>query len=262
MYFIMDRRQFLAISGISIAGLAGCTGGNEEMEGGDHNSGGDSENPSTTSTTTSDTTSTPTETSTATSTPEPEANVAIKNSELQTKETSYRTEAYVIATIVNKGQGISGEVTAKARFYDESENLLDDMTASLPYLKPGETWKAYLPYLDDGQKVKSHKIDGEFKSETPNLEPDGVSIQDTKLQKGDYDASVTGTLVNNLEETANYFAAHVRFWKDDVILAAGLDNQTDIPAGENWSFEAGYTGYGDRWKEATDFDAVPEVTIY
>lgn len=259
----MERRRFLALSGVAVAGLAGCTGANEEMEGGDHNNGGDEKSPSSTSsTTTTKTTDTVTETTTATSTPEPQATVAIENSELQTKELSYRTEAYVIATIVNDGRGISGELTAKARFYDENENLLDDTTASLPYLKPGETWKAYLPYLDDGENVESHKVDGEFRSETLNLEPDGVSIRDTKLQKGDYDASVVGTLVNDLEETADYFAAHVRFWREDVILAAGLDNQTSVPAGENWSFEASYTGYGDRWKEATDFDAVPEVTIY
>jgi hypothetical protein len=263
----MRRRKYIAIAGASIAGVSGCSASSEEMEGGDHStqasgSNGGSDGTPATAEPTNTPTMTPKSTATPTSTPESTARVAIKDSKLKTRETSYQTEAFVVARIVNEGQGLSGAVRVKARFYDEDDNLLDDITGSLPYMKPGETWEAHLPYLDDGSKVKSHKIDGEFETEVPNLDPDGVSVKTADMQKTDIDAKVTGVIANDLEENADYFAAHARFWKDDVLLSAGLDNQTDVPAGENWSFEAGYMGYDERWKDANDFDVVPEVTTY
>lgn len=216
--------------------------------------------PTMTATTTA--TSTSTTTSTTTSTPASEANVSIESSKLEKKETSYDTEAYILATIVNKGNSISGELMIEGRFYDTDDNLLDSTTETLPYLKPGEKWVSYVPYLDDGEKVKSHKIDGEYEEEPPRLEVEGLSVTDTNMSKGSYDAKVTGTIENSLQEDADYLGALARFWRDDVILSGGLDNITDVPAGENWSFEASYMGYGDRWEDATDFDVIPELTIF
>lgn len=257
----MERRYFLTLTGVSLAGIAGCTGASTQMEGSDHSSGGSNDGSTITDAIITDSTTTQTS-SASTRTPASTANVVIESSELQTEETSFRTEAYVIAVVVNKGQVVSGQVSAKARFYDARENLLSDTMATLPYLKPGETWEVYLPYLDDGEKVKSHRIDGDFERESFQLETAGVSIKNAELQKGDYSASVTGVLVNELDEPADYFATHARLWRNDVIIGGALDNQLDIPAGENWSFEALYSGYGDRWKDATDFDVVPEAVSY
>lgn len=236
------------------------------MDGSDHTDGGDD---TTTTEPTTEPTNTPTmtattsttATTTTTTTSEESIDVSIQSSELQKTETSYDTKAYVLATIVNEGNAISGELSVKGRFYDSDDNLLDSTTGSLPYLKPGETWSCYLPYLDDGEAVESHKIDGEYDTEAPRMEVDGLTVTDASMNKGSYDASVTGTIENELEEDADYLAAVARFWKDDVILANGLDNITDVPAGENWSFEATYMGYGERWKDATDYDVIPELTI-
>lgn len=263
-----SRRRFMTSSaGAAFALLAGCSG-TEEMEGGDHNDGSSGGGASTTVETTVEPTNTPTmtptstPTATSTPTPEKEANVTIENSKLQKKKSSYRTEAYILGTIVNKGNGVSGEVTVKGRFYDENDNLLDSSIGTLHYLKPGETWVCYIPYLDDGAKVKSHKIDGEYSQETPRLEVPGLKVKDTKFEKGDISATVTGTIENDLEKDADYLGVLTRFWKDDVVIAGGLDNISDVPAGENWSFEANYGGYGDRWKNATDYDVIPDLTIY
>lgn len=242
------------------------------MDGSDHTDG--TSGGSTTETTTEPTntpTMTPTttvastattQTTTSTTTTSSGADVSIEGSKLEKKETTYDTRAYILATITNEGDGISGELSVKGRFYDADDNLLDSTTGSLPYLKPGETWTSYLPYLDDGTKVKSHKIDGEYGTEAPRLEVEGLSVTNTKLTEGSVSANVTGTIENDLEEKADYLGAIARFWRDDVIVSGGLDNITDVPAGENWSFEAGYMGYGDRWKEANDYDVIPELTMY
>lgn len=259
-----SRRKFLAASATTTIGLlAGCSG-SEEMEGSDHS---DSSGTTVTETTTEPTntpTMTPTTTTAATtaSTSDSEMDISIEESKLEKEETSYRTNAYILATIVNNGDGISGELTVKGRFYDGDDNLLDSTTGSLPYLKPGETWVARIPYLDDGEQVKSHKFDGEYGREPPRMDVEGLSITDASLNKGSHDATVTGTIENQLEEDIDYLGAVARFWKDDTILAGGLDNISDVPAGENWSFEASYMGYGERWEDANDFDVIPEITIY
>ncbi|WEL26502.1 FxLYD domain-containing protein [Haloferax volcanii] len=265
------RRKFLLTGALAVSSLlAGCTE-SEEIEGGDHS--GDNRDTNTptmtteptntpTMTPTSTTTSTATPTPTPTRTPEKEPSISIESSELKKRETSYQTEAYIIATIKNNGNGASGEIRAKGRFYDENDNLLDSTSTSLHYLKPGEVWECYLPYFDDGNKVKSHTLDGDFETVAPRFEIDGLSVADTKLNKGDYSATITGTIKNNLTEDADFLRALARFWRDDKILANGLANITDVPAGENWSFEADYMGYGSRWEDANGHDVVPEVTIY
>lgn len=256
-----NRRKFLLASATTTAGLlAGCSSeGDEKMKGGDHNtrntSGGSTKPADTEMTETTEATET-------TTTQSSKADVQIKSSKLKTKETSYRTEAYILGTIVNKGKGTSGELTVKGRFYDKDDNLLDSTTGSLHYLKPGETWQCYIPYFDDGEKVESHKIDGEVSTNAPKMSVSDLKVTDTKLNKSDFGASITGTIENDLDEKADYLAALGRFWKDDVIISGGLDNITDVPAGENWSFEANYMGYGDRWKDATKFDVIPEVSNY
>lgn len=237
------------------------------MEGSDHSETTDDGTTATTEmktepTSTPTMTPTTTATPTATSAPASEADVSIESSKLKKKETSIGTDAYILGTIANKGDGISGALTVKGRFYDKDDNLLDSTTGTLPYLKPGEKWVAHIPFLDDGEKVKSHKFDGEYEREPPRLEIEGLSVTDTSLNKGSYGAKIAGTIKNSLEEDADYLGARARFWKDDVILAGGLDNITDVPAGENWSFEASYSGYGERWKDANDFDVIPELTIY
>lgn len=218
--------------------------------------------PTTTVSSTGTTTATATSTTTPTTTAASESAISIENSKLEKQESSYRTEAYALGTVVNEGSGVSGQLSLEARFYDGEDNLLDSTTGTLPYLKPGETWVGYLPYLDDGEAVKSHEIDGEYETESPQLEVDGLSVADASMSKGSIEATVTGTMENSLDEDADYLGAMARFWRDDVILAGGLDNITDVPAGENWSFEAGYMGYGERWKDANDFDVISELSIF
>ena len=256
-----DRRTFLTVATGALGLIAGCSSGNQDVEGGDHNTdSGGSAAPETTRTTTTDRTTE--STTTEETTESAKADISIKDSQLQKQDGSFRTEASIIGTIVNQGDGISGEISLTGRFYDSDGNLLDSTSTHLPYLKPGERWKCHIPYLDDGSKVASQKLDGKFKTESIQLEVDGLSVTDTSLKKDDYGATVAGTIVNNLEEEADYLAAISRFWKDDLILCGGLANITDVPAGENWSFESDSTGYGERASKATDYDVIPELTIY
>ena len=245
-----------------MAGIAGCSGGTEDVEGGDHSSPA----PTATSASTNDPTTTPTEsatpTETATSTPSVAPAVSIADSAFERKEGDYQTEAFALVTFTNEGSGTAGEVRTTVRFYDDDDNLVDDTIATLPYLKSGETWKAKVPYLGDGSEVVSHKVDGEFERKPPRLNPDGVSTTDTKLSMDDFGVKVTGVMVNELDEMADYVAAHARFWNGDTIIGGGLDNQTEVPAGENWKFESSWTGYGDWYENASDFDVALEVTIY
>lgn len=214
--------------------------------------------PKTATTTATSTTATTSTTTAAASGME----VSIESSTLEKEETSIGTDAYALATIVNTGDSVSGELTVEGRFYDGDDNLLGSTTATLPYLNPGETWVSHVPYLDDGEAVKGHEVDGEYGREPPRLEIDGLTVSDTSLSKDSVSAAVSGTIENELEDDANYLGARARFWQDDVILGGGLDNITDVPAGEDWSFEATYMGYGERWKDANDYDVIPELTIY
>lgn len=261
------RRRFLITGATTtLAALAGCST-EEPVEGGDHNDndgGGGAPSNTVTEGPTNTPTMTPAETATPipSPTPEGESNITIQSSALKVEEDSYDSTAYILATVKNTGTAPSGGVTLKGRFYDSSDNLLDDTTGSMHYLKPGEVWEAYLPFLDDAEKVESHKIDGEFETEPPRLEVEGLTVTDAQMQKGSYDASVVGTIQNEKQEAIDYLGAHARFWRGDVLIAPGLDNITDVPAGENWSFEASYFGYGDRWKDADNFDIVPVAQIY
>lgn len=277
-----NRRQFLIASGASFAGLfAGCQG-TEKMgtdtgmtaeptntptmtpRGTTASGGSPTATPSTgsTPTDTPDPTPTATATPTATPTPAPNTGVNITDSQLQKEKTSYDTTASVVATVENQGSDVAGQLQVEARFYNDSDELLGTNVGVLHHLKPGETWECYVPYLDDGSDVKSHEVDGEYSTEAPRLAFDDLAVTDTSLQKGEYGASVTGTVENDLDQEADYLAANARFWRGDVILANGLDNVTDVPAGQDWSFEARYMGYGDRWEDADDYDVVPGLTIY
>lgn len=265
------RRNFL-LTGTStaIAALAGCSTKEEPVEGGDHNTdnsggaGGEAQTDTITESPTNTPTMTPTETTTPTATPTPEgeSEITIQSSSLKVEESSYNSTAYILATIENTGTATSGEVRLTGRFYDSDENLLDDTTGNMHYMKPDEVWEAYLPYLDDAEKVDSHKIDGEFKTETPRLDVDGLTITDAEMQKGSHDASVVGTVQNDKDEAIDYLGAHARFWSGDVLIAPGIDNISDVPAGENWSFDASYFGYSERWEDADNFDVVPIARIY
>jgi len=256
--------------------MAGCSGDSEEIAGGDHDR--TATPPSVTTDVSTDPNRTPTmtpvgstgrptsgATDTASPTPTPTSvgpDVRIVDSSLQIQEDSFSSTAYIQGRITNEGDAPSGSLSLTGRFYDDSDTLLDSTTGSLHYLKPGETWACYLPYLDDASDVAGHTLDGDYRTDAPRFELENLAVTDTTLNKTEYSASVTGTIENDLDEEADYLASLARFWRDDVVIADGLDNITEVPPGEDWSFEASYFGYGDRWMEADGHDVIPELSIY
>lgn len=266
----MRRRQFAkATAGtLGIVAAAGCTEDGTQTVGGGDDGGAD---PTATATDAGDAaedeptdteTDSPTESETESPTPS-SANISIASDELEKVETSYSTEAYVFADVVNEGEVVSGEIALTARFYDADENLLDDGSARLIRLKPGETWKAAIWFLGEGEEVESYEVEGEYVEKAPNFAPDGIELTGSKLSKSSDEAIITGTLQNNTGDEVSYIEAHGLFYADETtILASDYRNQTDVPDGDTWKFETKIRNQIGRVEEVTGHDVAFTISNY
>lgn len=209
----MHRRQYLAV--VAAAAIAGCGGGSGDRSGDDDGDAGGGGEPQ----------------------------VDIVESSLETVEGEYSTETYASATVENSGSVRSGDVELTARWYDSDGNLLDDDSESLPSLAAGQTWNARVEALVDDEKIDDFELDGEFEVEAPTA-PDGVELVDSELRvTEDGDVSVVGSAENGSGELLDYMEANAMlFDADGDVLAGSFDNQTEVPAGETWSFEIEFYG--------------------
>lgn len=254
----MRRRHFSKVAAIGLAAIAGCADGTQTVDGGD----GQGNSPTVTATDASGDGSTGTPTATSSPTPG-SASISIASHELSKVDTSYSTEAYVFADVVNDGKSTSGEISLTARFYDRDDNLLGNSSAYLVRLKPGETWKAAIWYLGDGKEVESHEIEGEFVEQSPNFSPDGVELTSSELSKTSDEATITGTIQNKTGDIVNYIEAHGLFYGDETaILGADWVNQSDIPDGDSWKFETAMSNQLGRVEKVNKHDVAFTISTY
>ena len=249
----MRRRHFSKLAALGLAGIAGCAeSGTQTVGGGD----GQGNSPTATATGVSGggSTGTPTATSSPTS---GSASISIASDELVIDEGSYSTEAYVDAKVVNEGTAHSGEIELIARFYDADGNFLDEGSAYLRRLKPGETWLAVVHFLGDGSEVDSHKLEGKFVTNPPNFSPDGVEVLDSTLDVSDHEAIVEGRLKNSTGGTLDYIEAIGIFYADETtVIGSAWTNQNGIPDGETWKFTVRYLTSSERLEKLSSHEMV------
>lgn len=228
---VTNRRKFLVGLG---AGIAGCTTDSKEEIGGTATS---SDEPTDSDTPYPNDSESPTSAE-----PSGEAEIERLGSELTHHTTEYDDTAVVIAKLKNASEYPSGQVEATARFYDEEDSLLETSTAYLWSLDSGETWKAYIQYLGDGNEVARHEMDGKYQPRKPDLDDEGIALVESSLnhEKSDYSESyyVTGKAKNNRSTTVSYLEAKAKFYLgEDVVLSSNLTNITDVPPGDTWEFK-------------------------
>lgn len=267
----MQRRQFTKATavGLCIGGLAGCTeDGTQTVGGGDEGgddptatgNGGDGDDPTDTPTDAETKTETETDTETEAS---GSASISIASDELEKTESSYSTDAYVFADVVNEGDAPSGEIALTARFYDGDGNLIGDGSSRLVRLLPGETWKAAIWFIGDGEEVEDYEVEGEYVEEAPNFEPDGIELTGSEMEKSSDEAVISGTLKNNTGDEVSYVEVHGLFYADETtILASDWTNQTDIPDGDTWKFEVTIRNRIGRVEEVNSHKVVYKMSSY
>lgn len=70
-----------------------------------------------------------------------------------------------------------------------------------------------------------------------------VKILSDKLEEGDMSSKVVGEVKNTSGKKQSYVGVEVKFKDSEgTRVGEGLDNTTDLPAGETWAFEAAYLG--------------------
>ncbi|WP_224269081.1 FxLYD domain-containing protein [Haloprofundus salinisoli] len=242
----MHRRRFLALASGALAGVGGCTSRD---------------------TRTVDTTSEPTETENGVidalagndsggSSDEDSPDIVVTSHELVTTDDTYRQAAAVLALMENVGPAPSGGVRVTARFFDEDDNPLDVATEYLIGLNPGETWKAYIPYYDDGVNVASHELEAAFQVEPLPRLPEGIELLDSQLDAEDVEAELTGRVRNVGEEAHGYLKAEAKFYADETtVLTSNYASTTNLEAEAEWPFTVTYLPYADEWASPiTDYE--------
>ncbi|WP_117591105.1 FxLYD domain-containing protein [Haloprofundus halophilus] len=245
----MHRRRFLALASGALVGLGGCTSSDTRPV---------------------DTTSEPTETENGVidrlagndsggSTDEDSPDIVVTSHELVTTDDTYRQSAAVLALMENVGPTPSGGIRVTARFFDEDDNPLDVATEYLIGLNPGETWKAYIPYYDDGVNVASHDLEAAFQVEPLPRVPEGIELLDSQLDTEDSEAvkaELTGRLRNVGEEPFEYLKAEAKFYADETtVLTSNYASTTNLETEDEWSFTVTYLPYDEEWASPiTDYE--------
>lgn len=238
----INRRQYLAIAGSALSiGVAGCSGDSTQTAAGgdtpedtteaDSNGGSDDATPANTETETETTTETATETEA-----QGQAEVAIGERSLETFETSYGSEeAYAVANLTNEGGVASGTIELTARFYNDSDNLIDSSTGYLRTLGAGETWHAFVQLLSMDAEPASIEVEAEFGSMPPKT-PGDIEVTDSSLSGGDSDTvTSTATIANNTGSEVAYLEGISKFYESDgVVVGTQYKNISELPAGDTW----------------------------
>ncbi|KTG11152.1 hypothetical protein AUR64_05440 [Haloprofundus marisrubri] len=242
----MHRRRFLTLASGALAGVGGCTsqdtrpvdttsepteadnGVIDELAGNDSGSESDDESP----------------------------DIVVNSHELVTTDDTYRQSAAVLALMKNVGPVASGGIRVTARFFDEDDNPLDVATEYLIGLNPGETWKAYIPYYDDGVNVASHELEAAFQVEPLPRVPEGIELLDTQLDAQGVEAELDGSVRNVGEESFDYLKAEAKFYADETtVLTSNYASTTNLESESEWPFTVTYLPYADEWASPiTDYE--------
>jgi hypothetical protein len=255
----MQRRKFLTAA--VLAAMAGCSGNDtEEMDEPAEDETEESQNTTMAAEETTEQTDGE-ETTEANEEDETEAEgepaVEIVEHELVVNEGEYSTDAYIAATIENTGDGASGMIELTADWYDEAGDYMDNDSAYLRSLGAGETWAARVYFLGSGaEEVDSYEIDGEFETDHPTFDPEGLELVEQDMKVGDNEAVIEGQVENNTGEEASYIQAIGKIYDaNGVVLGDSRTNVTDVPDGETWTFDFSWRGR-DRTDQADDYEVL------
>ncbi len=208
-------------------------------------------------------TDTPTETPSPTPSPTPagEPNVQIVDSELIVDEGQFSTDVYVKATVENRGDAPSGQITLTAEWYNENGDFLDNDNKYLPILKAGQTWEAHVHALSDTDEIDDYDLSGEYDT-TPTDPPEDVEIVETNHQvSDDGSVTVTGRVENNTGDSIRYLEAEALLYDDSgVVLDGNWTNQSGIPEGETWRFEIEWFQF-DRSDRVNDHEVILTTSL-
>ena len=250
----MERRKFLSTA--TLVALAGCTGDDtEEMD----DSADDETRTGTTTTTGEETTEDGEETTAddddGDSDSAGEPSLEITGHELVVEEGDYTTEAYVEATVENTGDAPSGTVELSVDWYDGDENYMDNDSWYLQSLGAGETWAARVYFLGTGaEEVESYEIDGEFDTEPPSFDPEGLTLAAHDMKVGEDEAVIEGEIDNETGSEVSYVEVIGKVYDaDGVLLGDEWTNVSDLPAGETWTFDLSWRGR-DRMDRVDDYE--------
>lgn len=168
-------------------------------------------------------------------------------------EREFLTDVYVTAIIENTGDAPSGLVELNVEWYDSNGDYRNNDSVYLQSLAAGERWAAQVPYIGrHAESLQAYDIGGEYDTEPPSFDPDGLDLIEHEMQRGEDSARITGRVANNTGDTADYVQAIGTVYDSDgLVLGDALTNVTNVPAGETWAFEITWYGYG-RTSEARD----------
>lgn len=243
----MRRRAFLTVVG-GVA-IAGCTGGEtDEAEDTTDDTAGE------------ETTDNGTEDENG---GEGEPNLEIVEHELVVEEGSITTDVYVDATVENTGDMPTGTIELTADWYDDDGNYLDNDSGYLESLGPGETWDAQVRHLgSDSEAVADYELDGEYETEPPEFDPEGLELLDSEMEIGEDDVLIRGEIENDTGDEVSYIQVIGKLYgEDDLVLSEEWTNVTDVPAGEAWSFELNWLQYDDP-AEIEDYEILVTMTSF
>jgi len=180
--------------------------------------------------------------------------VTIREHELVIDEKEYTTDVYVAATVRNEGDAPSGQIKLTAKWYDADGNYLDDDDWRLRSLGTDETWAARVYYLGgSAEEIDDYEIDGEFETEPPQTNPEGLEMVESEMNVGEDEAVISGKVRNDRDEEVSYTEATGKIYDGEgTVLDDDWTNVTDLPAGETWAFEVKWRGR-DRTEQAADY---------
>lgn len=240
--------------------LAGCTGSEEDPNGGteeiDTGSPDGTETVAETETATETATETETQTETQTQTETATASIETISDELVVDEGEFFTEVYVAATVENVGDAPSGMIELNVEWYDEDGNYMSNDSAYMQSLGAGETWAAHVDYAGSNvEGVDDYEIGGDYDRRFTRATPDGLTLLDSEMLVGE-DVVIKGEVENGTGEDQSYVEAIVDIYNDDgVIMDEVWTNVTDLPDGETWSFDVTWFG-SRRIEEAADHEVL------
>lgn len=194
----------------------------------------------------------PTETAEA-SDPVGEPEIVIQDDDLVVDEGEFSTDVYVAATVENTGSAPSGVVELTADWYDADGNYLDNDKEFLQSLGAGETWAARVHHLgSDSEQVDGYEFDGRFGTEPPERNPEGLAVEESRMNVGEDEVVIRGRVANDRSSAAPYIQANAKIYDAAGVVIGGVwTNVSDVPAGETWAFELAWHGR-DRVSQAAD----------
>lgn len=106
----------------------------------------------------------------------------------------------------------------------------------------------------DAETVDDYEFGGEYDTEPPRVDPDGLDLVDTEMKVGEDEVVITGTVANERDEAVSYAQANSKVYDGDgVVIGGEWTNVSDLPAGEEWAFELTWRGR-DRVDAAADHE--------